>query len=505
LAGWGLSNLPSTATPLTGSSAAIKVSGTPFFDILPLPLLGANMFAMVQPPQWSHPQCPMSIYTAAEIKTKFDVFNTPVQDAYAETIAKAVGGITKLEGASKVLQSLNNFFDVCKDLPAGDKTELLNQHFMLYLAGTFGWTDFISAEYTGAKTKMDKLKKTFNFKSSITVNNFAICAAINPCTEDYLFAAKSLGVEVKLPIPQLPALQIILGIELTKLAISKRRMLEASITDAFDVFLSSQKGRTITTTMLFKSQLFFEAALTSGLAFGIPLSTKAVVKGSLDIAIKQKITGALRYGISDGRGLDDTHFVVTGRAGSPVLEIAGILSIPLTPTVPDSDVNFVLGVVVKPGGQTKLFYRRNEPSGFKSNVDLQKTFASFKGFFKTIGQILSSDGYGTVSKYDSTEIQVTVVPDEGVVVGVRMNLKRGDLTLWALKKFGLVDVNDTENIEVAIIVKRSMEGIWTLNVITNSRVWTGGGLEQDVGVYYVYGCDSFEYLAMTGGRACTLA
>jgi hypothetical protein len=163
------------------------------------------------------------------------------------------------------------------------------------------------------------------------VEDFAVCAAVNPCTGDYLFAFNGFGGSFSIPIePPLTFLVEDAGVKSVGWSSGNGLQTTVSAWDPMDLYMPWGGDLTRMKAKSFLVPATFRIEVGAKLGIGLEAPMKNYVKklasgiGYLSINVMTEVTGLVAWGSSKS----GSQLLIRGEAKPPSITLADIITIP---------------------------------------------------------------------------------------------------------------------------------------------------------------------------------
>jgi hypothetical protein len=304
------------------------------FSLLPISLLAKLNQWMLGAAQPNDPrsECVVPVLSGGDIKA-FE--GGTVTNDFLDAVIRVAKLKKKVANLTEVAKGVQNVFKSCKGLPIENNSVLLQRQFIWGAVGTMQvdiMLDVLTSEFKWFQGKAGAaLQKLMKWRPSL-----AVCAAVNPCKGDYLFALEGFDFTVQLPMKP-PLFLLIEKAGITSIGWSSTRALVTKVTawDPFELFVpfsavATISKQTYTMEALFQLQMKASIGVTVTAAMSSYISNAKVLKAMPDLTIK--ITTDLTGRVAWGTGATGYQVLVQGEALPPTVTLADVLTLPvLTP------------------------------------------------------------------------------------------------------------------------------------------------------------------------------
>ena len=413
--GLDLANLNPANLGEAGVNVTVGAGGG-ILSVLPISIIATLTKLMVGAavPGDARAGCAVPVLTGKEIKA----FNGgDVNNEGLDFILRYAQSRNSPISRGKVVEGIKNLFSVCKGLPFKGNSTLGRRSFVW---GTFGTMQLgLAAEALGTHPRLKKWFASGAGRAMARVMkaapSLAVCAAINPCTSDYVFSMEGLAVEVPLPIVAPPGYAKDAGVKAMGWSSKGNLAKDFTAWDPFELHVpfgdaQSFSPQTYRANGKFLVQLEakFEVGFGAPMKFYIPSLAKTLPK--LTVGITTKLSGTLVWG-SDAKGW---QLLLRGSSGPPALNILDVFTLPY-------------GLV---GADTTLFLNSRESStdgtgGFfnivfkyEAVVRLADVLKNISPFGESLVALLDSDDANPVRASSGFEVRIGPLRGTGVIDGV---------------------------------------------------------------------------------------
>ncbi|WIA44321.1 hypothetical protein OEZ86_007112 [Tetradesmus obliquus] len=476
----------SRAHPDSISGVSVRTTGTAgsngLFSILPIGLLAnINRFMFgVGKPGDPRTQCAVPVLSGAKLKA-FKV--NDVEQGFWEAVSAAA----KLTGLSILKSSFVNEIDnqglgVCEKLPIETGSILAKRQFILakrqfilakrqfilakrqfilakrqfilakrqFIWGALGTMqlqvvlDVLTAKYPWFQSAPGKLlSKMFN-----AVDKFAVCAALNPCTSDYLFAFTGFGANFSFPLEP-PLTFDIKDAGVNSIGWSSGNNLQTTVSawDPLDLYSPYENVHSIPAQSYQVNAVFrIELGAKLGVGLKVPMADYVPSLASkiemLSVMVMTDVTGLVSWGSASS----GTQLLIRGQSGPLYINLADIISIP------------TLGVASAFGQKLTLY------GGTRSSNIINNGFVHVWLQFQLSGAL---------------EVHFVAVSNSGYHVAFKAGVAYSEGLAQLVNRIpGLQGLTVGTVIDVGMIVTRHNSGQWevTIKAFANARGKSYGGM-----------------------------
>lgn len=361
--------------------------------------------------------------------------------------------------ASGVGKAVQNLFTACKGLPFEDGSVLGRRTFVWGAFGTMQ-LDFMAAALSTHRT-LGRWFSGAGAKLMKALPELAVCAAVNPCTGDFVFAMEGMGVS-DIPIRGVtpPAYATIKEAGVKALGWSSGGNLGQDFTawDPFELYAPfgdapNFSPQTYKTSGKFLVQL--EAKVEAG--FGAPMKDyiPALSKAFPDlvVGVVSKLTGLVVWG-SDARGW---QLLLRGSTAPPALNILDLF------TLPSGLVGYELTVHLNsrdgPRGHFNLVFK------YDAAVRLAEVLKNISPFGEKLASLLDGDDANPVRASSGFEVHFAAMRGNGFGFAVSAGVGFTDGMAKLVSKIpGLDGLSSGANVNLGVTINRDAKGQWGLAV-----------------------------------------